>query len=68
MMLWRQFDRFRPGSDFLAWARTVAHFAARSFCDLATSTTSIQRRPDRIPWWRNWPLRRKMRIGVGRLS
>jgi RNA polymerase sigma-70 factor, ECF subfamily len=28
--LWRQFADFRPGSDFLAWARTVARYIART--------------------------------------
>jgi RNA polymerase sigma-70 factor (ECF subfamily) len=26
--LWREFDKFEPGSDFLAWARTVARYVA----------------------------------------
>jgi len=28
--LWQQFADFRPGSDFLAWARTVARYVART--------------------------------------
>ena len=46
MMLWRQFDRFRPGSDF--WPGRVLWRTSRRgpLCRLATSTTSIQRRPD----------------------
>lgn len=30
LVLWRQFGDFRPGSDFLAWARTVARNLARN--------------------------------------
>jgi RNA polymerase sigma-70 factor, ECF subfamily len=28
LTLWREFPSFRPGSNFLAWARTVARYAA----------------------------------------
>jgi RNA polymerase sigma-70 factor (ECF subfamily) len=30
VILWRKFDDFRPGSNFLAWARTVARYQARA--------------------------------------
>ncbi len=30
VVLWRQFADFRPGSDFLAWARTIARNLARN--------------------------------------
>ncbi len=30
MTLWRQFESFQPGSNFLAWARTVAWYLARA--------------------------------------
>ena len=29
--LWEQFDKFRPGTDFPAWACTVAHYEVRSY-------------------------------------
>lgn len=28
LQLWREFDTFEPGSDFIAWARTVARYVA----------------------------------------
>ena len=28
--LWRQFADFQPGSDFQAWARTIARYVSRS--------------------------------------
>ena len=28
--LWEQFDRFQPGSDFLAWATTIARYLAKA--------------------------------------
>lgn len=30
LQLWREFDKFEPGSDFIAWARTVARYVAMS--------------------------------------
>jgi RNA polymerase sigma-70 factor, ECF subfamily len=30
LRLWRDFSTYRPGSDFLAWARTVARFVVRA--------------------------------------
>jgi len=30
VILWREFDDFRPGSNFLAWARTIARYQARA--------------------------------------
>lgn len=29
LQLWREFGNFRPGSDFPAWARTIARYAVR---------------------------------------
>jgi len=31
LQLWREFDRFEPGSDFGAWARTLARYQAMAF-------------------------------------
>jgi RNA polymerase sigma-70 factor, ECF subfamily len=30
IQLWQEFETFRPGSDFLAWARTVARYLVRT--------------------------------------
>ncbi len=30
LQLWQEFGTFRPGSDFLAWARTVARYVVRT--------------------------------------
>ncbi len=30
LQLWQEFEKFRPGSDFLAWARTVARYMVRT--------------------------------------
>lgn len=30
LQLWQEFDKFQPGSDFLAWARTVARYVVRT--------------------------------------
>lgn len=30
VVLWRKFDQFEPGSDFLAWACRIAHFKVLS--------------------------------------
>jgi RNA polymerase sigma-70 factor (ECF subfamily) len=30
-MLWRQFDQFQAGSDFLAWSRSIARNLARAY-------------------------------------
>ena len=33
--MWRRFDTFEPGTDFLAWACTVAFYEARNFLRVA---------------------------------
>lgn len=30
LLLWEQFHNFRPGSDFLSWARTIARYQVRT--------------------------------------
>ena len=30
LQLWQEFEKFQPGSDFLAWARTIARYAVRT--------------------------------------
>jgi RNA polymerase sigma-70 factor (ECF subfamily) len=35
LTLWRKFDTFEAGSDFIAWASTVAFYEARNFQRLA---------------------------------
>jgi RNA polymerase sigma-70 factor, ECF subfamily len=55
--LWRKFDTFAPGSDFLAWACTVAFYEARNFqrvsarqrarfSDALVETLAAERLPD----------------------
>lgn len=39
LSLWQEFDKFQPGSDFLAWARTIARYAVR------THRKQLQRKP-----------------------
>lgn len=39
LQLWQEFETFRPGSDFLAWARTVARYVVRK------SIAESQRKP-----------------------
>jgi len=31
VVLWQKFHEFRPGSNFLAWARTIARYQARAY-------------------------------------
>jgi RNA polymerase sigma-70 factor (ECF subfamily) len=31
LVLWQKFDQFEPGSDFLAWACTIAFYEVRNF-------------------------------------
>jgi len=33
VVLWEQFDQFRPGSDFRVWAFQVAYYKSRQFLD-----------------------------------
>jgi RNA polymerase sigma-70 factor (ECF subfamily) len=33
MTMWRKFDEFQPGTDFVAWACRVARFKALNFLD-----------------------------------
>ncbi len=30
-VLWRKFDHFKPGSDFVAWALTIARYQAKDY-------------------------------------
>lgn len=39
LQLWREFDTFQPGTDFAAWARTIARYAVRKH------VTTSQRKP-----------------------
>ena len=41
LTLWRKFDTFQPGSDFLAWARTVARYCACAYLRTARSQARI---------------------------
>lgn len=36
--LWRKFDQFEPGTNFFAWASTVAYYESRNFQRLAIHT------------------------------
>jgi RNA polymerase sigma-70 factor, ECF subfamily len=36
LTLWRKFDTFTPGTDFLAWGTTVAFYEAKSFLRLSS--------------------------------
>jgi RNA polymerase sigma-70 factor (ECF subfamily) len=31
MQMWRQYHTFQPGTDFVAWASTIAYYQARNF-------------------------------------
>lgn len=35
VIMWRQFHTFELGTDFIAWATTVAHYEARNFLRIA---------------------------------
>ncbi|MFM7292585.1 MAG: sigma factor, partial [Planctomycetia bacterium] len=35
LTMWRKFDAFEPGTDFLAWATTICFYEARNFQRLA---------------------------------
>jgi RNA polymerase sigma-70 factor (ECF subfamily) len=39
--LWRRFDTFEPGSDFLAWAGTVCFYEARNFQRVAARSKLV---------------------------
>lgn len=36
VLMWQKFDTFEPGSDFVAWASTIAFYEARNFQRLAS--------------------------------
>ncbi|HVE39283.1 MAG TPA: sigma-70 family RNA polymerase sigma factor [Planctomycetota bacterium] len=36
LVLWQKFDQWEPGSDFLAWACSVAFYEARNFIRVAS--------------------------------
>jgi RNA polymerase sigma-70 factor (ECF subfamily) len=39
--LWRRFDSFQPGTDFLAWASTVCFYEARNFQRVAARSKVV---------------------------
>jgi len=41
MTLWEQFDQFEPGSNFLAWARSVVLYKVRNFRQLRRHKTVL---------------------------
>lgn len=39
--MWQKFDTFEPGTDFLAWASTIAFYEARNFQRLAVRSPRV---------------------------
>ena len=41
-VLWEKFETFEPGTDFVAWALTVARYQAMDFCKRRRRGLSLQ--------------------------
>ena len=39
IIIWRKFDQFEPGTDFLAWAYRIAFLQAKDYCRRAKRST-----------------------------